>query len=83
MFSTLTNAYALIAVGASENFYRFVCLALFHAWFKGCSAFIIQRLTERRIFPDHSVFEAELQDVIPICRATIAGTRVVGRLTAG
>ena len=31
----------------------------------------------------HSVFEAELQDVIPICHATIAGTRIVGRLTAG
>jgi translation initiation factor 6 (eIF-6) len=30
-----------------------------------------------------SVFEAELQDVIPICHATIAGTRIVGRLTAG
>lgn len=30
-----------------------------------------------------SVFEAELQDVVPICRATIAGTRIVGRLTAG
>ncbi|KMU84889.1 eukaryotic translation initiation factor 6 [Coccidioides immitis H538.4] len=29
------------------------------------------------------VFEAELQDVIPICHATIAGTRIVGRLTAG
>jgi hypothetical protein len=33
---------------------------------------------------DHnSVFEAELQDVIPICHATIAGTRIIGRLTAG
>jgi hypothetical protein len=31
----------------------------------------------------HSVFEAELQDVIPICHATIAGTRIIGRLTAG
>lgn len=31
----------------------------------------------------HSVFEAELQDVIPIVRTTIAGTRIVGRLTAG
>jgi len=31
----------------------------------------------------HSIFEAELQDVIPICHATIAGTRIVGRLTAG
>lgn len=30
-----------------------------------------------------SVFEAELQDVIPLCHATIAGTRIVGRLTAG
>jgi translation initiation factor 6 len=32
---------------------------------------------------DYSVFEAELQDVIPICHATIAGTRIIGRLTAG
>ena len=31
----------------------------------------------------HSVFEAELQGVIPICHTTIAGTRIVGRLTAG
>merc|ERR1712098_256848 len=45
------NSYALVAVGASENFY--------------------------------SVFEAELQDVIPICHVTIAGTRIIGRLTAG
>ena len=51
VFSTLTNSYAIVAIGASENFY--------------------------------SVFEAELQDVIPICHATIAGTRIVGRLTAG
>lgn len=51
VFSTLTNSYALTAIGASENFY--------------------------------SVFEAELQDVIPICRTTIAGTRIIGRLTAG
>lgn len=51
VFARLTNSYAIVAVGASENFY--------------------------------SVFEAELQDVIPICHATIAGTRIVGRLTAG
>lgn len=31
----------------------------------------------------YSVFEAELQDVIPIVRTTIAGTRIVGRLTTG
>lgn len=29
------------------------------------------------------MFEAELQDVVPICRATIAGTRIIGRLISG
>lgn len=51
VFSTLTNSYALVAIGASENFY--------------------------------SIFEAELADVIPICHCSIAGTRIIGRLTAG
>jgi len=51
VFATLTNSYALVALGASQNFY--------------------------------STFEAELQDVIPIVYGTIAGTRIVGRLTAG
>jgi translation initiation factor 6 len=31
----------------------------------------------------YSVFEAELADVVPIIHTTIAGTRIVGRLTAG
>lgn len=31
----------------------------------------------------YSVFESELADIIPICHTTIAGTRIVGRLTAG
>lgn len=31
----------------------------------------------------YSVFEAELQDVIPVVHTTIAGTRIIGRLTAG
>ncbi len=31
----------------------------------------------------YSVFESELADVIPVVRASIAGTRIVGRLTAG
>jgi len=31
----------------------------------------------------HSVFEAELADVIPVIQTTIGGTRIVGRLTAG
>lgn len=30
-----------------------------------------------------SIFEAELQDVIPIVHCSISGTRIVGRLTAG
>lgn len=51
VFATLTNSYALVAIGGSENFY--------------------------------SVFEAELQDVIPVVHTSIAGTRIIGRLTAG
>lgn len=51
VFTSLTNSYALVAVGASENLF--------------------------------SLFEAELQDTIPVCHATIAGTRIVGRLTRG
>ncbi|KAF2861196.1 translation initiation factor 6 [Piedraia hortae CBS 480.64] len=51
VFCTLTNSYALTALGASEAFY--------------------------------SVLESELRDVVPICRCTVAGTRIVGRLTAG
>jgi len=41
------------------------------------------RWGERIETDGNSVFEAELQDVIPICHATIAGTRIIGRLTAG
>lgn len=51
VFATLTNTYALLGIGSSENFY--------------------------------GIFESELQDSIPICRTTIAGSRIVGRLTAG
>ncbi|CAI5487443.1 unnamed protein product [Closterium sp. Naga37s-1] len=50
VFSKLTNAYCLTAVGASENFF--------------------------------SVFEAELPD-IPVVKASIAGTRIIGRMCAG
>ncbi|VVT54395.1 uncharacterized protein SAPINGB_P004054 [Magnusiomyces paraingens] len=31
----------------------------------------------------YSVFESQLQDVIPIVNTTIAGTRIIGRMTAG
>lgn len=30
-----------------------------------------------------SVFEAELADVIPVVKTSIAGTRIVGRMCAG
>jgi translation initiation factor 6 len=51
VFAKITNAYGLVAIGGSENFY--------------------------------SVFESELQNVIPLVHTTIGGTRIVGRLTAG
>ncbi|KAK6127393.1 hypothetical protein DH2020_038875 [Rehmannia glutinosa] len=50
VFSKLTNAYCLVAIGGSENFY--------------------------------STFEAELADVIPVVKTSIAGTRIIGRLCA-
>jgi hypothetical protein len=51
VFSMLTNAYCLTAIGTSENF--------------------------------NSVFEAELADHIPVVKTSIAGTRLVGRMTVG
>lgn len=51
VFSKLTNAYCLVAIGGSENFY--------------------------------SVFESELADHVPVIHTSIAGTRIIGRLTAG
>ncbi|KAH7106205.1 eukaryotic translation initiation factor 6 [Auriculariales sp. MPI-PUGE-AT-0066] len=51
VFSKLTNAYCLVALGGSANF--------------------------------SSVFESELRDVVPIVHTSIAGTRIIGRLTAG
>jgi len=51
VFSKLTNAYCLVAIGGSESFY--------------------------------SAFEAELADVIPVVKTSIAGTRIIGRLCAG
>jgi translation initiation factor 6 len=48
-----------------------------------CFPFSNEPLSTNRPPPSSSVFEAELQDVIPIVRTTIAGTRIIGRLTAG
>jgi translation initiation factor 6 len=51
VFSKLTNAYAIVALGGAENFY--------------------------------SVFESELAEHIPVIKTSVAGTRLVGRLTVG
>lgn len=51
VFAKLTNAYCLVALGGSENFY--------------------------------SVFEAELSDHVPVIKASVAGTRLLGRCTVG
>lgn len=51
VFSKLTNAYCLVAIGGSENFY--------------------------------SIFEGELSDTIPVVHTSIAGCRIIGRLTVG
>jgi translation initiation factor 6 len=51
VFAKLTNAYCMVALGRSENFY--------------------------------SVFESELSDKIPVFKASIAGTRLIGRTTVG
>ena len=51
VFARLTNAYCLVAIGGSENFY--------------------------------SVFESELAQHIPVIHTTIAGSRIIGRLTCG
>lgn len=51
VFSKLTNAYCLVAIGGSENFY--------------------------------SIFEGELSEVIPVIHASVAGCRIIGRLSVG
>ena len=49
--SKLTNAYCLVAIGGSENFY--------------------------------SAFQDELSEVIPVVHGSVAGCRIVGRMTVG
>lgn len=51
VFSKLTNAYCLVAIGGSENFY--------------------------------SAFQDELSEVIPVVHGSVAGCRIVGRMTVG
>jgi len=51
VFSKLTNAYCLVAIGGTANFY--------------------------------SLFESELAETIPVVHASIAGCRIIGRMTVG
>lgn len=51
VFAKLTNAYCLVAIGGSENFY--------------------------------SIFESELNESIPVVHTSVAGCRIVGRMTVG
>jgi len=51
VFCKLTNAYCLVAIGGSENFY--------------------------------SIFEGELSEVIPVIHTSVAGCRIIGRLSVG
>ncbi|KAK5005976.1 Eukaryotic translation initiation factor 6, partial [Cryomyces antarcticus] len=82
VFSTLTNSYAIVAVGASENFYRYRSPPMPTTTFRTAASEWdtfrrIAKAQEHGLMLFHcSIFEAELQDVIPICHATIAGTRI-------
>jgi len=70
VFAKLTNSYCLTAMGGSENFYRSSFRAV-------CPALV---RTENF---DFSVFQDELASDIPIVKTSIAGTRLVGRMTVG
>ena len=80
VFSKLTNAYCLVAIGGSENFYRLV--------------FIYSCISSSRVvnhclysivifFLCKSIFESELADTIPVIHTSVAGCRIIGRLTVG
>jgi len=86
VFAKLTNAYCLCAVGAAENFYRckeqrfrlFHRLAILTCW---CTLPLFDLNNDCTI--TCSVFEAELADHIPVVKTSVAGTRLVGRVTVG
>ena len=87
VFAKLTNAYCLVGLGGAANFYRFETSR------RGLTFFffsLINSITHQS-FADSvsenpqscsSVFEAELSDTIPVVYSSIAGCRIVGRLTA-
>ncbi|GER35008.1 eukaryotic translation initiation factor 6 [Striga asiatica] len=78
VFSKLTNAYCLVAIGGSENFYMYH----FYLFFCECRVSVLRCLRVDVLFGG-STFEAELAHVIPVVKTSIAGTRIIGRLCAG
>lgn len=81
VFAKLTNAYCLCAVGAAENFYRCSLLAARHRARHIETYKYTQNDTLYTV--GCSVFEAELADHIPVVKTSVAGTRLVGRVTVG
>ena len=80
MFANLTNAYCLTAIGGSENFYRFVSQPV-PLIFNLPVALCVCRASTFLAFD--SVFQNELASDIPVVKTSIAGTRLVGRMTVG
>lgn len=90
VFSKLTNSYCIVAIGGAETFYRFVLLlSLLQVMFLLLCRVphMLWNTKTRWINEDceilYSVYEAELADTIPVIHASIAGCRIIGRLTVG
>lgn len=83
VFAKLTNAYCLCAVGAAENFYRYPDVANIstRSLYGSCRSNLRPVLNLSNC--GCSVFEAELADHIPVVKTSVAGTRLVGRVTVG
>ncbi|KAJ3121781.1 Eukaryotic translation initiation factor 6 [Nowakowskiella sp. JEL0407] len=81
VFSSLTNSYCLVAIGGSENFYRYLLLPLSQTYPPQTPHCPLNNLILK--FNFSSVFESELGDVIPVVHTSIGGTRIIGRLCVG
>jgi translation initiation factor 6 len=75
VFSRLTNSYCLVAQGSSSNFYRYD-----HS---PSLIWVVEHVPIQFQLFLFSVFESELAEVMPVIFTSIAGCRVIGRLTAG
>ena len=72
VFASLTNSYCITALGGSENFYRFRT-----SFFSSTNMVGLVKLA------NISVFQSELASDIPVVKTSIAGTRLVGRMSVG